>query len=194
MKIACPVCGTSGALLLFAADADARHCVQLTTKLPPALERSLFAYLTLFQPPQRVLTWKRIRTLLAELLPAIEAQRVERHGRPWAAPHAAWIVAFDQMVEMRDKLTLPLKSNGYLFEILAGGANRIEAQAEELREQQRRAVRPGPAAQAAEPSRAVVSDVVIRTQITAENRVRARQGLAPMSADEARDFIARQGV
>lgn len=191
MKVTCPTCGTFGTLALFAADADARHCVQLTARLPPALERSLFAYLSLFQPSKRVLTWKRIRTLLNELLPAIEAQSVDRHGRPWSAPHAAWSAAFDEMVDKRDKLTLPLKSNGYLLEILAGSANRIEAKSEEAIEQQRRTVRP---AESAEPPRAVLSDAVIRSQITAENRVRARMGQQPMSPDEEAAFTGRKAI
>lgn len=190
MKVTCPNCGTFGSLALFASDADARHCVQLVAKLPPAVERSLFAYLQLFAPAGRAQTWKKMRTLLGELVPAIETQRVERHGRPWAAPHAAWIAAFDEMVDKRDKLTLPLKSNGYLFEILAGGANRVEAAAEEAREQSRRAVRPSTES---ETPRAAISDAVLRTQIAAENRVRARMGKPPMSPDEEAAFLAREG-
>ncbi|MGB0218334.1 MAG: hypothetical protein ACPGJF_03285 [Sinimarinibacterium flocculans] len=190
MKVTCPNCGTFGSLALFASDADARHCVQLAAKLPPAVERSLFAYLQLFAPAKRVQTWKKMRTLLGELVPAIEAQRVERHGRPWTAPHAAWIAAFDEMVDKRDKLTLPLKSNGYLFEILAGGANRVEAAAEEAREQSRRPVR---SSTESEIPRAAISDAVLRTQIAAENRVRARMGKPPMSPDEEAAFLAREG-
>lgn len=190
MLLTCPCCGTKGYAVLFAADADARHCVQLTAKVPPALERSLFAYLTLFQPKSRVLTWKRIRTLLSELLPAIERQMVERNGRPWPAPHEAWISAFDEMVGKRDKLTLPLKSNGYLFEILAGTANRVEAQAEEAVEQQRRRSN---TTDSTEPSRKHLSAAAVRSQVAGENQVRARMGKAPMSPDEEAAFLTQLG-
>lgn len=191
MKIACPTCGTSGALLLFAADADARYCVKLAGKLPPALERSVWAYLALFQPPQRMLTWKRVRTLLPPLIAAIDAGQVERHGRAWAAPQAAWQGALDEMVDKRDKLSLPLKSHGYLFEILAGGANRTEAQAEEAREQQRRSGRQTESA----PSTPVrINPAVIKGRVEGENRVRARMGQPPMTPDEEAAFLARQGL
>lgn len=191
MKLACPNCGTFGSLELFASDADARHCVQLAAKMPPALERSVFTYLGLFQPPKRVLTWKRTRKLLAELVDAIATGQVERHGRPWAAPHAAWQAAFDQMTEQRDKLTLPLKSHGYLFEIVAGGANRAEAVAEESRERLRRAP---PDRFAPEEPRADAQDltaVLAASIVAGENRVRNRMGLPSMSPAEESEFLTR---
>jgi len=95
-----------------------------------ALAKLLVQYVVLFRPATRQLSLDRLAALLGELLPLIEAGRIERGGRIWAAPLDAWKAALEDMIAKRDKLTLPLKSHGYLLEVIAGQAGKAEAAAE----------------------------------------------------------------
>lgn len=146
MKLTCPGCGAIGSMELFTSDADARAVAALMGQIPHTMARSLTEYLSLFRPASRVIAWSRLRKLLEELLPLIQAGAVRRHGRDWSVPPAAWQSAMDQMVHGRDKLTLPLKSHGYLLEILTADANRAEAKVETASELQRRYRPDGPIA------------------------------------------------
>lgn len=87
-------------------------------------------YIALFRPTQRQLSFVRVASLLGELLPLIEAAKIERNGRTWAAPLDYWKLALEEMLAKRDKLTLPLKSHGYLLAIIEGYSNKAEAKHE----------------------------------------------------------------
>lgn len=117
-------------------DAAARETVALALALPAPLGDRLLRYLGLFRPNSRVLSWDRAARLLGELQVAISSARVERKGRAWAAPLAVWQAALDECLDKRSTLTLPLKTHGYLFEIVAGMASKAEG-AQEIRETQR---------------------------------------------------------
>lgn len=137
MKLVCPSCGFFASPEAFLGEAEAQRALLLAFKVPSPLAASMHQYLRLFRPAQRALTARRIETLLTELLPMIEAGRIERRGRLWPAPVDAWRAAFDEIVVKRDRLTLPLKSHGYLLEILVGYADRSEGAVEAKREQER---------------------------------------------------------
>ena len=137
MRLVCPSCGFFASPEAFLGEAEAQRALLLAFKVPSPLAASLHQYLRLFRPEQRALTARRVETLLAELLPMIEAGRVERRGRLWPAPLEAWRAALDEMVGKRDRLTLPLKSHGYLLEILVGHADKAEGAVETKREQDR---------------------------------------------------------
>lgn len=98
------------------------------------LAGAVLRYLALFRPASRQLSFDRVATLLADLNPMIMSARVQRSGRSYAAPREVWIDAIDSILAQRDRLTLPLKSHGYLLEIIAGAANKAEATAEAKRE------------------------------------------------------------
>lgn len=104
------------------------------------LGKALLQYLRLFKPPKRQLAMGRVSTLLEPLLADLQRAAIERNGRTWAAPREAWSAAIDKLLEARDagKLTLPLKSHGYLYEVIAGQADKTEAQAERDTDAQRR--------------------------------------------------------
>lgn len=187
MRLTCPGCGAVGSLELFCSDVDARAFAASMGKVSPVLARPITEYLSLFRPAKRVLTLPRARKLLDELLPMIEAGSIRRHGRDWMVSIAAWQAALDQMVAGRDKLTLPLKTHGYLLEILAGDANRQEAQAENERErerQRRTGAGPQPTTAEGEPRWAVPVETPDERMI----RMRREQD----AADRAREL--RQGV
>lgn len=111
-------------------DYQAREAVRAAFLLPAPLGDRLVRYLGLFRPKSRALSWDRVARLLSELLEPINAGRVERNGRAWVAPLSVWELALDEILAKRDKLQLPLKSHGYLFEIVAGFASKAEGAAE----------------------------------------------------------------
>lgn len=143
MRLTCPACGATSSLDALIGHEAARTSLVLALDQTPVGKR-LIRYLALFRPAQRQLSWDRTANLLGELLDLIGAARIERHGRVWAAPADTWIVAIDEILARRDegKLTLPLKSHGYLLEIIAGQAGKIEAAAENRKEAGARGVTP----------------------------------------------------
>jgi hypothetical protein len=137
MRLSCPACGSTISLDAALAHEGARDAVMIALQLPAPLGKLLIQYVALFRPARRALSLDRLASLLGELLPLIEAAQIERNGRAWPAPQDTWRAALEQMIAGRDKLTLPLKSHGYLLEIIAGIAGKSEAVAEQKREEQR---------------------------------------------------------
>lgn len=148
MQLTCPSCFARFPLEAALNDDEARHALARAFEFPPALAKPVMRYLACFAPRQRALQWPRVVRLLDELVPAIRSGRVVRHGREWAAPIEAWQMALDTVLRARDagKLRLPLKSHGYLFEIVAAAADSAEARDEAATEAKRRtgAQRSGP--------------------------------------------------
>jgi uncharacterized protein YdbL (DUF1318 family) len=139
MKTTCPACGAVTSMDALIGHEAARSCLVRALEQTPVGKR-LIRYVALFRPDKRQLSWDRVSSILTELLDWIEAGKIERHGRIWAAPHEYWTGALDEMLARRDssKLTLPLKSHGYLLEIITGYANKSEAKQEEKQEEKRR--------------------------------------------------------
>lgn len=120
MRLTCPCCGAQHSLEALLTDAAARQAVAAALALPGLGDR-LVRYLGLFRPTGgRGLTWDRVARLLEELNAAVAAGQIERHGQHWPAPLDYWKLALDQMLDSRPTLILPLKSHGYLYEIIAG--------------------------------------------------------------------------
>ena len=142
MKLVCPCCGATLSIEAMLTDAKAREAVATALKLPHGLGDRVLRYLALFRPESRALSWGRAAKLLDELLPPIQEAQVQRNGRTWVAPLELWKAAFDQVLENRENLTLPLKGHGYLFEVVAGMASKAEGQQERKQEQQRQVLHP----------------------------------------------------
>lgn len=122
----------------------ARKTVVAAAELPPALFGQTMRYLRLFvspNAPQRALTMDRAALILDDLTQAIKAGKVEARGRSWSAPMAIWPAAFEAVFAAADAGTvkLPLKGNQYLYGVIANQANGVEAKAEAVVEEQRRA-------------------------------------------------------
>lgn len=137
MKLVCPSCGFAGDIDAYLADAHARAALVWALQAPAPLGDRLMRYLALFRPAQRALSWDRIEKILGELVEAIQRGHIERHGRHWPAPAEYWSAAIDQMLATRERLQLPLKGHGYLYEIVAGFGNKAESRVEAQREQTR---------------------------------------------------------
>lgn len=138
MRTTCPACGAAMSLDVLLNHDEARAAVSAALQLPAPLAAQLLRYLTLFRPAQRSLTMDRLAKLLTELLPLIQTARIERNGRVYGAPLETWKHALDEMFTKRERLTLPLKSHGYLLEIIAGLAEKSEAAGERQAENARR--------------------------------------------------------
>ena len=142
MRLTCPACGAEFTLDVLIAHDGAREALLEAMGMNLTMGKRLVQYLALFRPPERQLTMDRVAKLLREISPLIKSAQIERHGRAYAVPRESWEWALDEIVAKKDKLSLPLKSHGYLFEMLIGAADRLEAAAETARENRRRGATP----------------------------------------------------
>jgi hypothetical protein len=121
MKIRCPCCGAENSLDSLIANEDARNALWALAKIGGGMTKGLVMYLGLFRPEKSVLSQARMAKLMSELLPDIHAQRIQRGGKVFDAPAAAWAWAFGECVSARDSgsLKTPLTGHGYLYEVLS---------------------------------------------------------------------------
>ncbi|QIM66364.1 hypothetical protein A4G16_02725 [Mannheimia granulomatis] len=120
MKVKCSACGAVHSLDALVANQAASEALNAALLVNGELGKALIGYLGLFRPLKSSLTFERVATLLNELTPMIQAGKINRDGREFAAPVEAWIYAIHQMLASRQTLKLPMKSHGYLLEIIAG--------------------------------------------------------------------------
>lgn len=137
MKTRCPACGATNSLDALVAHEGARAALKTAMEMSP-LGGLLLQYLGMFRPEKNALSFERFDKLLNELLDVIKTAQLERGGRTWPAPMSYWQAALEQVLAARPRLTLPLKSHGYLYEIVAGMSNKSEASAEAKTEEARR--------------------------------------------------------
>ena len=121
MNIKCPNCGAVHSLDSLINDADASAVLKAVLEMDAELGKAAIRYIGLFRPAKSQLSWARTAKLLNELLPMIKAQEAARDGVCFPAPTEAWIHGFNETVNARDqgRLKLPLKSHGYLLEIVS---------------------------------------------------------------------------
>lgn len=121
MKTRCPACGAENSLDALIAGEEAREALWSLAQIGGPMTRGLAKYLGLFRPAKSGLSHARMATLMGELLPDIEAQRIQRDGKVHPAPPAAWTYGFAAVVAARDSgsLKTPLKSHGYLYQVIA---------------------------------------------------------------------------
>ena len=125
----CPCCGAAQSLDALIANDNARELFRKVYAIDSYLGKQIVQYFTLFRPAKtRVLTWSRSVSLLNSLLPDIQAQQIARKGGYFPAPAEAWVWAIEVMMHARDegKLSLPLTSHGYLYEVIIGWNGQLE--------------------------------------------------------------------
>lgn len=140
MRVTCPSCCASFSLDV-ALQMDASRSALMRALQMPAPLASLWAqYLGMWRSKSRALAHDRADKIMAELLPMLDAASVVRNGNSRPAPLELWRDALQQMIDLRnaDKLQLPLKSHGYLLEIVFAAADRGVAQQERQVEETRR--------------------------------------------------------
>lgn len=189
LTLACPTCGFVAGIEVFAGDLDARAVAQLMGQVPRALADDVLRYIALFAPPKHKVTISRARKHLEPLVATINAGSVSMHQRVWAAPESAWSDAFSQLQAKRAELVLPLKSHIYLYKIVAGIADKAEAQAESDIEQQRRHGYAPPAAGAPpDPAEGLRRRALVELQ--QQRATRVRLNLAPLTAEQEAAILA----
>lgn len=157
MRLTCSACQAEQSLeVMVGREADARALAAFIEGNVP-LGAVLVRYIALFRPAKRRLSLARTVALFDELQPDLVRGAITRKGRDWAAPPELWRAAIDQVLANRDKgtLALPLTGHGYLYEVLAGLADKAEAVAE--RQAIDSARNRAPAAGAAQPAVAVAA-------------------------------------
>ena len=121
MNVKCPNCGAVHSLDTLINDADASAVLKAVLEMDAELGKAAIRYIGLFRAAKSQLSWSRTAKLLNELLPMMKAQTAERDGVSHPAPAEAWLHGFNETVNARDqgRLKLPLKSHGYLLEIVS---------------------------------------------------------------------------
>lgn len=140
----CPNCGAANSLDSLVSDAEAAEVLKMLLELDADIGKAAIRYIGLFRPAKSQLSWARTAKLLNELLPMIKAQEAVRDGICFPAPAEAWIHGFNETVNARDqgRLKTPLKSHGYLYEILAGWVGQPSAGQQTVNQPSRRAALP----------------------------------------------------
>lgn len=121
MKTRCPCCGTTISLDSLIAHDGARDALNGAFKISGELGAALIKYLGLFRPETRELSLDRVAKLLNELIPDLQAQRITHDRHVYDAPVVAWVWGVEQILTARHlgRLKTPLKSDGYLYAVLA---------------------------------------------------------------------------
>ena len=140
----CPNCGAANSLDSLVSDAEAAEVLKMLLELDADIGKAAIRYIGLFRPAKSQLSWARTAKLLNELLPMIKAQEAARDGVCFPAPAEAWIHGFNETVNARDqgRLKTPLKSHGYLYEILAGWVGQPSVGNQTVNQPNRRAALP----------------------------------------------------
>lgn len=131
----CPTCGGVRPITEYLGEARERQALEAALRLDPRLADPLLEYLALFAPVGRKLASNKLVRLLTELHQLISAGTVSRGRVEYPAPVEYWRAGLEEMVARRDRLTLPLKSHGYLQEVVCGIANKAAAAAERKEEE-----------------------------------------------------------
>lgn len=121
MNIKCPNCGAVHSLDSLINDADASAVLRAVLEMDAEMGKAAIRYVGLFRPAKSQLSWARTAKLLNELMPMIKTHTAVRDGVSSLAPAEAWLHGFNETVNARDqgRLKLPLKSHGYLLEIVS---------------------------------------------------------------------------
>lgn len=122
MKTRCPCCGAENSLDALIGNDDARDAVLAVIAIGGELPKLAVQYIGLFRPAKTALTWARTAKLLNDILPDIRRGAITRERVEYPAPAEAWLYGFRELLARRNAggLKLPLKSHGYLYEVLAG--------------------------------------------------------------------------
>lgn len=122
MNTRCPNCGAVHSLDSLISDAEAAEVLKMLLELDADIGKAAIRYIGLFRPEKSQLSWGRTAKLLKELLPQIQTASIERNGTAYAAPMEAWLYGLHEVLAAREagRLKPPLKSHGYLYEIMAG--------------------------------------------------------------------------
>ena len=183
----CPECGLSAELAAFVTQGEHNQALAAALEIPAILGPRVVRYLGLHRPPSRALAGAKAVRLLSELRDVIVSGRIERKGVSRPAPLQAWVAALDKILE-RPPSKLPLSGHGYLFEVVASEADRLDAEAEKRKEE---AVRSGASTAPANASPALRERST--EDVLAEHRRLAAQGQGGKPRGGEKEAAPRRG-
>ena len=189
-SVKCPVCHCVMSLdVLFADDAPREALLAIINVHPQGDKfiKPLLHYVGLFAPSKSQMSHNRIAALINELTPMIEAGRIERNGTIHVAPFDYWVDALNVVLAARNAgtLTTPLKSHGYLLEVIAKRANAAAAKQEQ---QQHDSAKKG------EARRGELRDVQIQANVHIEQSSHSHSLKTPDSEARQRLAALRSGI
>ena len=138
--INCPFCGIELTVAQLFAHADTQRAVGRLAAVSIPLGARVLQYCSLFAPAKTRMTVPKQVKIILQLLPDMERQGITHKGRDWIVPLSVWAQGIDQMLTSRDagRLELPMTGHGYLYSILVGLADKVEARAETQAEADKR--------------------------------------------------------
>lgn len=115
----CPSCGARNSLESLIDHDEAVSALISALNFAPC-GKEIVQYLSLFRPASSGLSWSRVNKILNEILPLIQAGKIERNGIEIDAPLHVWQSAFEKTLLARDLggLELPFKNHNYLFKVI----------------------------------------------------------------------------
>lgn len=139
-QLQCPACGAEMSLDVVLSHEALRRATFELLQMSLPLGALVMRYVALFRPAKNRMGADRMAKLVAQLLPDMQRQVITHRGRDWDMPLEGWRAGFEAMLEKAaaGKLTLPLDTHAYLYTVLVGLADKLEAGQEESTEQQRR--------------------------------------------------------
>lgn len=128
----CQVCGTIAPIEFFLSEPEHRKFSVIVAELPREVAPLLYHYLSLFKSDSgkamQIRKATRLATEMKELLASGYVQVDRRVARP-CSPRI-WALAIEQMIERRDRLTLPMPNHNYLKTIAWDLADKADAKQE----------------------------------------------------------------
>jgi len=136
MNGTCQTCGTTAPIEWFLSETEHRQICAVLVELPKDVQAVVFHYLALFKPVTgKAIQAKKANRILAEIKQLVAAGHVQidrKVARP--CPPRIWAQAMEQMVERRDRLSLPMPNHNYLKSIAWDLADHADAKAEQTRQ------------------------------------------------------------
>jgi|GEM_PF-3429783 len=121
MQIQCPCCDVLFNIEEGFTSIEGKQLAALFAALEPTLGKAVLHYLRLFNPSKRALKISKAIKLVEELTSMVNTGVISADARTnevKAATSKLWVMGIEQMLEQRDKLTLPLNGHNYLRKVV----------------------------------------------------------------------------
>ncbi|GHD63767.1 hypothetical protein [Jeongeupia chitinilytica] len=138
LDLTCPCCGAMSGLEAYLLTEAQGRAVTAALAMPRPVRLAVVGYMRLFNVQGRKATASKTARLIGELAEIIPTNQIKRAGNVYVITSELWRDAMDDVVERARQpgstLRLPLKTHGYLYEVVAGKAEQLAARVESQRE------------------------------------------------------------
>lgn len=137
IDILCPYCRNEFQLREGRNDPDWFELVDMINSLPAEVHKPLWQYIELFRGKNRLRSSTMLK-VVTHLAPMIKSATVMRGSIAYSVSPRQFAIAMNYLVEQTPPtLSLPIKSNGYLLEMLASQTEKAAAKTEQAQEKQK---------------------------------------------------------